>query len=177
LVPDQLGTGTFVNPPKGKLGEYLTAWIQDYARPNLAPKTAQNYEHMVKKHLIPALGAVQLSQLRVEYIQRYLSDKLASGLSTKTVRHHYVTLHTALAHAVKRGTLARNPCDTVTPPRPQTPEMRVLDEEGIARVLEAARATEYYALFHFLLDTGARRSEALGLRWSNIDRYSAKCVH
>jgi hypothetical protein len=60
----QLGTGTFVNPSKGKLGEYLTAWIQDYARPNLAPKTAQNYEHMVKKHLIPALGAVQLSQLR-----------------------------------------------------------------------------------------------------------------
>ena len=47
--------------------------------------------------------------------------------------------------------------------------MRVLNEEEIARVLEAARATEYHALFHFLLDTGARRSEALGLKWGDVD--------
>jgi integrase len=164
-----IDTGGYVKPDKLTMGEYLKGWVETYAWPNLAPKTAQNYEHMVNKHLVPALGAVQLGQVRAEHVQRYLADKLASGLSAKTVRHHYVTLHTALSHAVKHGTLGRNPCDTVTPPRPRTPEMRVLDWEGIARVLEASRATDYHALFHFLLDTGARRSESLALRWSDVD--------
>ena len=124
---------------------------------------------MVTKHLAPALGAVQFGELRGEHIQHYLAEKLAYGLSARTVGHQYVTLHTALGHAVKHGTLTRNPCDTVTPPRPESPEMRVLDEERIARVLEAARTTEYHALFDSLLDTGARRSEALGLRWGDVD--------
>jgi hypothetical protein len=74
----QLDTGVYVKPVKGTLGEYLTSWIQDYAWPNLAPKTAQNYEHMVNKHLIPALGAVQLGQLRGEHIQHLHRRKAGS---------------------------------------------------------------------------------------------------
>jgi integrase len=85
------------------------------------------------------------------------------------VKHHYVTLHTALAHAVKHGLFGRNPCDNVTPPRFHHPEMNVLDVEGIHRLLEAARSTEYYPLFYFLLFTGCRRSEALALRWRDVD--------
>jgi integrase len=165
----EIDSGGFINPSKSTLAEYLKGRIRDYAWPNLAPKTAQNYEHMVMKHLTPGLGAVHLSQLRPEHIQTYLADKLASGLSAKTVRHHYVTLHTALAHAVKHGLLGRNPCDNVTPPKFYQPEMNVLDEEGIHRLLEAARSTEYYPLFYFLLFTGCRRSEALALRWRDVN--------
>ncbi len=165
----EIDTGGFVNPSKRTLGQYLGQWVTDYAWPNLAPKTAQNYEHMVKKHLVPGLGAVPLSQLRPEHIQKYLADKLASGLSSKTVRHHYVTLHTALAHAVKHQLLGRSPCDSVTAPRPGRPEMKVLDEDGVQQLLEAARSTEYYPLFYFLLFTGCRRSEALALRWRDVD--------
>jgi hypothetical protein len=91
----------FINPSKYTVAEYLNGWLRDYAWPNLAPKTTQNYEHMVRKHLTPGLGALHLSQLRTDHIQQYLADKQSSGLSAKTVRHHYVTLHTALSHAAK----------------------------------------------------------------------------
>jgi hypothetical protein len=112
----EIDTGGFVNPSKRTLAQYLGQWVTDYAWPNLAPKTAQNYEHMAKKHLVPGLGAVPLSQLWPEHVQEYLADKLATGLSAKTVRHHHVTLHTALAHGVKHGLLGRNPCITVLRP-------------------------------------------------------------
>jgi integrase len=37
------------------------------------------------------------------------------------------------------------------------------------RLLEAARSTEYYPLFYLLLFIGCRRSEALALRWRDVD--------
>ncbi|HIM37381.1 MAG TPA: site-specific integrase [Dehalococcoidia bacterium] len=165
----EVDTGGFVNPSKANLGKYLNQWIEDYARPNLAPKTTQNYEHMINKHLAPKLGILTLGRIRPDHIQTYISDKLTSGLSAKTVKHHYVTLHTALAHALKQGLISRNPCDSVTAPKPQQQEMNVLDEDGVQRVLEAAKSTEYYYLFYFLLFTGCRRSEALALRWLDLD--------
>ena len=96
------------------------------------------------------------------------------GLSPRTVRHHHVTLHTALQSAVKWGFLTRNPAGSVDAPRPRRQEMHTLDEDGMATFLEAARETPYYALFYLALYTGMRRSELLALRWSDTDVDLAK---
>ena len=47
--------------------------------------------------------------------------------------------------------------------------MRILDANGVHRLLEAAKGTVYYTIFHLAVHTGLRRSELLGLRWKNID--------
>jgi integrase len=47
--------------------------------------------------------------------------------------------------------------------------MRVLDDIGVWKVLDAAKQTEYYSLFYFFLYTGCRRSEVLALRWQDLD--------
>ncbi len=172
----QLDTGTFAKPGKITLAEYLDQWLKDYVWPNLSPRTAEGYEHIIRRHLIPTLGNIPLTQVKPEHLQKYYSVKLSGGrcdgnggLSTRTVRHHHVTLHTALESAVKWGLLVRNPADAVTPPRYQRHEMHTLDEQGIHTLLEAAKATPYYALYYTALYTGMRRSELLALRWSDID--------
>lgn len=117
-----------------------------------------------------------LNQLKPEHIQRYYTEKLASGrcdgkgtLSPRTVRHHHVTLHNALEKAVKWGLLSRNPADAVNSPRCHRPEWNILNKDDIHTVLEAAKKTPYYALFYVAIFTGMRRSEILALRWSDID--------
>ena len=172
----QLDTGTFIKPAKTTLAEYLEMWLKDYVRPNLAPRTAEGYEHIIHRHLIPVLGNMTLTQLKPEYIQRYYSEKLTGGrcdgrggLSPKTVRHHHVTLHGALQSAVKWGLLGRNPADAVSPPRVQQQEMQTWGEDDIACFLEAAKDSPYYALFYTSLFTGMRRSELLALRWHDVD--------
>lgn len=172
----QLDTGTFMKPGKTTLGEYLERWLKDYVVPNLAPKTAEGYEHIIRRHLIPALGGIPLMQLKPENLQRYYAEKLSKGrcdgegaLSPRTVRHHHVTLHGALESAVKWGLLLRNPADGVSPPRYQRPECHTLSEDDVHTFLEAARQTPYFALFHTALYSGMRRSELLALRWSDID--------
>jgi integrase len=172
----QLDTGTFMKPGKTTLGEFLERWLKDYVWPNLAPRTAEGYEHIIRRHLIPTLGNIPLTQLKPEHLQHYYSDKLSSNrhdgkgvLSPRTVKHHHVTLHTALENAVKWGLLSRNPADAVSPPRSQSPEWHTLNEDDINILLEAAKETPYYALFYLAIYTGMRRSELLALRWSDID--------
>ena len=172
----QIDTGTFMKPGKTTLGEFLERWLKDYVWPNLAPRTAEGYEHIIRRHLIPALGNIPLMQLKPEHLQHYYSDKLSSTrydgkgvLSSRTVKHHHVTLHTALESAVKWGLLSRNPADAVSSPRYQNPEWHTLSEDDINTLLEAAQETPYYALFYLAIYTGMRRSELLALRWSDID--------
>ena len=172
----QLDNGTFMKPSKTTLGEYLERWLKDYAWPNLAPRTAEGYEDIIRRHLIPSLGNIALTQLKPEHLQHYYSQKLSGGrcdgkggLSPRTVRHHHVNLHTALESAVKWGLLSRNPADAVSPPRSQRPEWHILSEDDIHTFLKAAKATPYYALFYLAIYTGMRRSELLALRWCNID--------
>jgi integrase len=172
----QLDTGTFMKPGKTTIAEYLERWLKDYAWPNLAPRTAEGYEHIIRRHLIPSLGNMPLTQLKPEHLQRYYSEKLSGGrcdgkggLSPKTVRHHHVTLHDALEHAVKMGLLNRNVADAVSLPRCQRSQWQTLSELDISTFLEAAKKTPYYVLFYQALFTGMRRSELLALRWSDVD--------
>lgn len=169
-------TSTFVKPSKVTVAEFLDRWLQNYVWPNLAPRTAEGYEHTIQQHLIPSLGSLPMTQLRPEHIQQYYSEKLTSGrrngkggLSPRTVRHHHATLHDALQTAVKWGLLGRNPADAVNQPRYQRYEAHILNEEDVHVFLEATRSTPYYALFYLALFTGMRRSELLALRWSDVD--------
>jgi len=108
------------------------------------------------------------SLLKPEHISRYYAKKLAK-LSARTVRHHHEVLHNALNAAVKWGYIIKNPADAVSPPRCQRYEARTMSEDDIRKLMEAAESTPYYCLFFTALYTGMRRSELLGLRWSDID--------
>jgi len=172
----QRENGTFVKPGKSTLADYLRQWLKDYAYTNLAPHTAEGYDSIISRHLIPSLGVIPLTQLRPEMIQQYISDKISrgrvngeGGLSSRTVRHHIVCLHTALQNAVKMGMLLRNAVDAVNIPRPERHEMHAMSETDIHIFLEMARPTPYYALFYTAIFTGMRRSELLALRWQDVD--------
>jgi integrase len=172
----QIDTGTFMRPEKTPLSDFLKRWLKEYALPNLAPRTGEVYEYIIHVHLIPALGHVLMTQLKPEHIQKYCTDKLKNGrfdgkggLSPKTVRNQYMTLHSALETAVRWGLLSRNPADVVAPPLPQKKEMRVWDEEETRLFLEGTRDSVYYPIFYLFLFTGLRRSELLALRWQDVD--------
>ena len=168
--------GVYIKPAKETVGEFFGKWLKEYAWPNLSPETAQVYQIMAEKHIIPALGAIPLQQLAPERLQAYYADKLVNGrrdgrggLSPRTVRHHHRLLHVALANAVKWRLIQRNPADAVDAPKYRPKEMRTFDQDGLTTFLESIRGSEYYPLFYTLLYTGLRRAEFLALRWQDVD--------
>lgn len=168
-VLHQLDTGAYVTSGKTPAAEYFTRWLQEYVYPNLSPQTAEGYSHILQRHLIPTIGNIYLSKLKPEHLQRYYSDKLTSGLSAQTVRHHHTVLHRALQCAVEWELIARNVADAVSPPRTIRPDIQTWNESEVSRFLEAAKTTAYYEIFYLALFTGMRRSEILALRWQDID--------
>ncbi len=165
----QLDNGIFVKPGKTTVAEYLRKWLEDYCRANLAPRTTEGYESIVRCHLIPSLGKIPLTQLKPEHVQSLYSKRLSAGLSHRTIRYIHATLHKALQTAVKLGMLVRNPSDAVEPPKVQHHEMHTMNESDIHIFLEFTKSTPYYTLFYLALFTGMRRSELLALRWSDVD--------
>ncbi|MCX6006864.1 MAG: hypothetical protein NTZ34_06345 [Chloroflexi bacterium] len=165
-----------MQPSKTTLGEYLEKWLNEYVRPNLAPRTAECYESIVRCHLVPALRNIPLTQLKPEHLQRYYYKKLSGGrydckgdLSRTTVSHHHTCLHRALKMALKWGLISRNPADAVTSPHPQRSEINTVNEDDLHTFLESAQKTLFYVLFYLALFTGMRRSELLAIRWSDMD--------
>jgi integrase len=52
--------------------------------------------------------------------------------------------------------------------------MKILDEDDLRRLLQAAKDTDYYSVFHFAAFTGMRRSEILAVRWCDLELETRK---
>jgi integrase len=78
-------------------------------------------------------------------------------------------LHKALADAMKRELLFRNPADLISPPKVTTKEMKILDATAVTTMLEAMRETPIFSQIVVLLSTGIRRGELFGLQWKDLD--------
>ena len=59
----ELNTGIFVEPAKMSVAEYLKRWLSEYAAHNVARKTFERYDEIVRLHLIPAVGTHRLTGL------------------------------------------------------------------------------------------------------------------
>ncbi len=168
--------GVYVKPTKLTVGEYLKQWLESYVATNVTPKTQDRYEGIIRAHLIPAFGMLELTALHPQHIQSYYSQALKSGrkdgkggLSARTVRYHHMVLYEALKHAVKYGLLIRNVAEAVDPPIPEYKGITIIDSDRVRELLQAAKETPYYACIFTAVYTGMRRSELLGLRWCDVD--------
>jgi integrase len=70
---------------------------------------------------------------------------------------------------VRLQLVGRNVCDAVEPPRVKLPEVRAFDDNEIEKVMRACASTVLHMPAMLALSCGLRRSEALALRWSNVD--------
>jgi integrase len=160
--------GTLITAPEQTVKQFLDDWLENSHKQNVRPRSHERYEQIVRLHILPSLGKVQLQKLAPQQLKKLYAEKLKEGLSAITVTAIHNLLHRALDDAVKWDLLARNVCDRVSPPRKEHREITPLSVEQIHLLLEAARGHPQEALFVLALHTGMRRGELLGLKWQDI---------
>lgn len=164
----ELQAGTFVDPSKLTLGEYLGRWLE-IVKPSIRPSTWATYETLLRVHVVPEIGSIQVQSLRPLHVQELIQKKLANGLGPRSVRHVHGTLRAALNQAIKLGIVGRNVTLSATLPRRQQDEMVTLTHDEARALLDAAHDDRLEALWILALTTGMRQGELLALRWTDID--------
>jgi integrase len=156
-----------------KVGEYLDWWLADVATSRCSPKTLRTYADLVRLHIAPELGRLELGKLSAQQVQSLLRKKERAGLSSRTVSHIRGVLRTALNDGVRLGVVVRNVALLTDPPRHRAPEREPLTAQEARALLAAADGDRIAALYRLALTLGLRRGELLGLRWQDLDLETA----
>ena len=151
------------------LEDYLTRWLTNSVKDTVRRSTFVQYKSVVYRHLIPALGRLKLKALTPAHARSLYREKLDSGLSPRTVQYIHVTLHKAFKQAVMDGLIPRNIADAVKAPQAHKKEVKPLTPAEVMVLLSAASGDRLEALYVTAVHTGLRRSELLGLKWTDID--------
>ena len=149
--------------------EYLNRWLADSVKDTVRRSTFVQYKSVVKCHLIPAFGRLKLKALTSAHVRGLYREKLNSGLAPRTVQYIHTTLHKALKQAVMDGLIPRNVTDAVKAPQAHKKEVKPLTPTEVKALLCAASGDRLEALYIVAIHTGLRRSELLGLKWTDVD--------
>ncbi|MGH7749471.1 MAG: site-specific integrase, partial [Candidatus Dormibacteria bacterium] len=167
--------GTFVDPSKETVEEFLHRWLRDYVEPSLALRTQQRYREVVEYDLLPFIGKVPLQKLRPAHVialeQRLRASgnrRTGAGLGPAAVQKVHSVLHRAMAHAVRWQALAVNPVSAVDRPAVPRVEVQMLTPEQARQLLRALRGVPDELALRVALLCGLRLSELLALRWGDV---------
>jgi integrase len=171
-----IGQGTFVEPSRLTVGEWINTWLFEYKKQSLRPTTFQSYEYLTRVHVKPTIGHIILKDLRSEHLQRLYNEKATQGrsdgkggLSPKTVRHIHCVIHEALEQALKNNLVVRNVSKATTLPRQVKKEMKVLTVDEQCKLLNVLGEERLRSAFILALASGVREGELLAIRWQDID--------
>lgn len=147
-----------------------------------APGTIDNYQSVLKNHVLPALGELRLFEVTVPRLNAFLStvQEKSSAAHARTAR---AVVSGVLRYAVSLGALTSSPMRDTNPIEGSAKKKaRALDADERRAWLERlehdprAVAKDLPDLTRFMLATGVRMGEALALRWKDVELDASRDV-
>ncbi len=161
--------GILATGPKQKFKDYLVRWFDEVQKPDLRESSIERYENCIYKHILPALGHIELQKLTAQQIQGFYNNKRKAGYAAESVITLHKVIHKSLDTAVRWRLVPRNVSDDVTLPKHGAEvESQSLTAQQARHLLAAAKGHELEAMIVLLLDTGMRHGEITALRWEDI---------
>ena len=155
-----------LSPPVVSVAGWLSSWVADTGQAWKAT-TRERHADIVRLHLSPAIGDIDLLQLSPADIARCLAR--CGSVAPGTRLRIYRTLHRALNVAVFQGLLTHNPCTRVEAPRVVRRPPVLWSAADMRRFVESLTPSPYGRLWAILLGTGCRLGEALAARWRDYE--------
>jgi site-specific recombinase XerD len=167
---------TRLSAPVDELATLLPDWRRHLRAVNRAPATIASYltvgaafsDYLLARGMPTAVGS-----LTREHVEHYIAD-LADRVSAPTVAKHYRSLQQLFRWLESEGEITRSPFERMRPPAvPEQPVAGLTDDE-LRRLIAAAVGPTFEqrrdtALLRFLVDTGSRAAEVVGLKVDDLD--------
>jgi integrase len=152
-----------------KVSQLFDRWFEDVLRHQVAPSAASNYKTIAVNHILPTLGNKKVADLKVADVDRLLSKKIDSGLSSSTVRRIRAVLAQCLDQGIRWSVVSNNVASLSRAPKMVRAEGRTLTPVQAKHFMTSLKDHRNGALYALMLSTGLRRGEVLGLMWKDLD--------
>lgn len=159
------------------------------AKKNLEAEIRKQYRSKAAFSQAVSLSASTINRaIRREPITLDTAQKIANGLhqdwkrlfspskdcrplSDKTILEYHRFLSTVFSQAEKELLIPYNPAAKATPPKAEEPERDYYELEEMEAILTALEDAplKWKTITYLLIDTGCRRGEIMGLKWSSVD--------
>ncbi len=167
---NELAQGRYIARSMETFESYAHHWLTNIAPAKSGPSSLAQYETMMRTHILPQLGPIELQKLDANAIDQFYTLCRKHGLAPVTVGNLHSVLKRILKSAVKAGKLASSPMERIqTEPNARPDEVEVLDEEQLARLLDHLKGHWLYLPTLLVVHTGLRRGEVCGLRWKDLN--------
>ena len=99
------------------VARFLDRWIAEKIEGSRRPNTVESYRNIVRLHIAPQIGHIQLAKLTPQDVESLLQRVHEKGLSPRMQQYTRAVLRSALNQALKWGLVARNVVTLTDAPR------------------------------------------------------------
>ncbi|HUP36870.1 MAG TPA: site-specific integrase [Candidatus Limnocylindria bacterium] len=159
------------------LKDFAEEWLSAAVLLHCKPATQENYRVALRRHWLPALGALPLSSVTRERIRTVMAEKLSKAeLKPSSLRSALIPLSACLHAALEAGLIPGNPAIRLgrflrRPDDAEVPTIDPFTPAELTTILTTAeqQMPESYPLILTLARTGVRIGEALALKREDLD--------
>jgi len=165
-----------------RLSEYLKTYL-DFIQAGQGTKKAGSIakDKSSLANWIEHIGQLRLDQIKPAHINSFITKRLKAGLKARTCNLDVISLRCCLKQARQDGWIQRLPMEGLKPLKTSTPRRPFFSTTDIERIGQAAlecgedgspvtkNGQQFADYLRLLAYSGARRNEALRLRWTDVD--------
>lgn len=145
-------------------------WIDNIKGDNIKYNTKRNYDTRYNKNIKPFIGRMLLKDIKPLHCQNIL-NQMSKKYTNTVINHSRLVMYMMFDSAVENELIVKNPITKSIKciSGKKQKEVRALTIEEQKQFLECVKGTSNYNQYAFILQTGLRMGEMIGLRWTDID--------
>ena len=157
--------------------EFLYDYLQ-LTKHNVSPTTYVHYKKMVdgriKKFFEPL--NLKIDELTANHINKFCESIIIDGCKQNTAIRYRALIMVAYEYAFKNDMVVSNPCAKSERPKKNEFTAGFYSKEELNQLMKIAKDDQIYVAIALASYYGLRRSEVIGVKWSNID-FDAKRIN
>ena len=152
----------------------VDAWYEywmDIKKRTVRPNTVRNYRERYERNIKPVIGKKILGNVNTVHCQEIMNRMADEGYRTSSIYQARITLYNMLDYAYQSDVIMKNPCNKLVrsdigKPASKKQALTIGQQKAFCKVLEG---NTYEYQYRFLLQTGLRTGELVGLKWEDVD--------
>ena len=149
--------------------ELAKIYLDEYGTYKLKPVTKYNYERDLELHILPVFGNKRVNSITTSDLTKFFTTMNKASETTRKLR---TVMSSVFSYGKSQGYVKENPCSGALYKTQvkQVKKVKYLDKEQCQKLMSlTSNYSIVNTIIQFILFTGLRIGECLGLTWDCID--------